>query len=332
MKVTNQSNMHYLKVGIAFIFFGIFTANAQYTETINSNRPGESQGAYAVGKNVLQLEAGGYLGNDNHTLFNSDTDILGASYGIRFGFLTEILELNLFSSFQDQVTSIPSGNSVDEFKVTNFKTNTIGGKFLIFDPNISVKKREVNLYSWKANQRMDLRSLIPAVSVYGGANFSWWENPYMFEGEFSISPKAAIITQNNWGRWVLVMNFIADKFTEEYPSYGGVFTLTHAVTPRFAVFGEFQTYISDLYADELLRGGAAYLFGKDFQVDISGLVNFKDTPSRWQVAAGVSYRFDFHEDDEYIEDTYEGKRNQRGEELEETGFYKEKEEENGSGK
>ena len=105
--------MHYLKVGIAFIFFGIFNANAQYTETINSNRPGESQGAYAVGKNVLQLEAGAYFGNDNHSLFNSDTDILGASYGLRYGFLTEILELNFFGSFQDQVTSIPVGNSVD---------------------------------------------------------------------------------------------------------------------------------------------------------------------------------------------------------------------------
>jgi len=322
--------MHYLKVGIAFIFFGIFNANAQYTETINSNRPGESQGAYAVGKNVLQLEAGGYFGSNNHSLFNSETDILGASYGFRFGFLTEILELNFFGSLEDQVTSIPVGNSVDEFKTTNFKTNTIGAKFLLLDPSVSVKEREVNLYSWKANQRMDLRSLIPAISVYGGANFSWWDNPYMFEGESSISPKAAIITQNNWGRWVLVMNFIADKFTEEFPSYGGIFTLTHAVTPKFAVFGEFQTYISDIYADELVRGGAAYLLSKDFQLDISGLVNFKDTPSRWQAAAGISYRFDFHEDDEYIEDTYEGKRNKRGEELEETGFYKEDEEGDGS--
>ncbi|WP_051935923.1 transporter [Salegentibacter sp. Hel_I_6] len=315
--------MHSLKVGIAFIFFGIFTANAQYTETINSNRPGESQGAFAVGKNVLQLEAGGFLGNDNHSLFNSDTDILGASYGLRFGFLTEILELNYFGTFQDQLTTIPFGNSEDEFRTSNFTSNTIGAKFLLFDPNVSLKERKVNLYSWKANQRMNFRSLIPAVAIYAGANFSWWENPYMFEGESVISPKAAVITQHNWERWVLVMNFIADKFTEEYPSYGGVFTLTHAITPKFAVFGEFQTYISNLYSDELLRGGAAYLIGKDFQLDISGLVNFKDTPSRWQVAAGVSYRFDFHEDDEYIQDNYEGNRNQRNQEIEETGFYKE---------
>jgi hypothetical protein len=217
------------------------------------------------------------------------------------------------------------GGITKELDITNFRSNTFGAKFLLFDPNVSVKEKKVNLYSWKANQRFNWRTLIPAVSVYGGANLLWWENPYKFEGESAISPKASIITQNNWGQWVLVMNFIADKFTEEFPSYGGIFTLTHAITPEFAIFGEFQTYISDLYADDLVRGGAAYLFAKDFQVDISGLVNFKDTPSRWQVAAGVSYRFDFHKDDEYIEDTYEGKRDKRGKELKEKGFYKQNE-------
>ena len=31
---------------------------SQYTEVINSNRPGTSQGAFSVGKNVLQFELG----------------------------------------------------------------------------------------------------------------------------------------------------------------------------------------------------------------------------------------------------------------------------------
>ena len=100
--------MHPLKLLLFVFFCGIFISHAQYTETINSNRPGESQGAFAVGKNVLQLEAGPYMGNDNHILFNSDSDILGASYGLRFGFLTEILELNYFGSFQQEVTTLTS--------------------------------------------------------------------------------------------------------------------------------------------------------------------------------------------------------------------------------
>ncbi|HEY9183950.1 MAG TPA: transporter [Salegentibacter sp.] len=304
-------------VSFLFIFSMVFQTRAQYTETINSNRPGESQGAFAVGKNVLQLEAGAYMGNDNHSLFYTDTDILGASYGLRFGFLTEILELNFFGSFQQEKSLLSRGVIEEEYERANFKQNTIGAKFLLFDPHRSLEEDKPNLYSWKANQGFKWKTLIPAVSVYAGANFSWWDNPYMFQGESGISPKAAIITQNNWGRWVLVINLIADKFTEEFPTYAGIVTLTHAVTPKFAVFGEYQGLISDIYADDLFRGGAAYLFGNDFQLDISAMVNVKDTPSRWQVAAGISYRMDMHKDEEYIEEEGESRwRYEEGEFIE----------------
>ena len=41
-----------------FILISNFSVFAQYTDVINSNRPGISQGAFAVGKNVLQFELG----------------------------------------------------------------------------------------------------------------------------------------------------------------------------------------------------------------------------------------------------------------------------------
>jgi hypothetical protein len=298
----------------------LFNVNAQYTETINSNRPGESQGGFAVGKGVLQLEAGAYMGNDDHALYRQEADILGAMYGLRFGFLTENLELNFFGSFQDQTTTLIIGNREQESGIRNFRTNTIGAKYLVYDPYKNAEEEKPNLYSWKANRRFKWKTLIPAISVYGGANFSFGDNPYLYPGESNYSPKAAIITQNNWGRWVLVMNFIADKFTEEFPSYGAIVTVTHAVTPKFAVFGEYQGYISDIYADDILRGGAAYLILDDLQLDISGLVNFKDTPSRWQIAGGFSYRFDFHSDDEILEDSYDKASDKRRQRTRNSGF------------
>jgi hypothetical protein len=33
---------------------------AQYTDQINSNRPGETMSAFSVGKSVIQLETGAY--------------------------------------------------------------------------------------------------------------------------------------------------------------------------------------------------------------------------------------------------------------------------------
>lgn len=307
---------------ILFTFMGL-SVKAQYTETLNSNRPGESQGAFAVGTGVYQLEVGGFYGNDEHALFKTNTHLWGADYALRVGILAEILELNIIGSYQSETTTLQIANRDEKFKRSNFKQNTIGGKFLLYDPYKNADDKP-NLYSWKANQRFKWKKLIPAIAIYGGGNISFWDNPYTYEGEANFSPKAALITQNNWGRWVFVMNFIADKFTEQYPTYAGIATLTHAVTSKFAIFGEYQAIVSDIYADDIVRGGAAYLFTKDFQVDISGLINFKDTPQRWQVAAGVSYRLDRHQEEEYDQDSQEG--NHRRVRSEKRGLFGKKKE------
>lgn len=301
---------------LIFTLLGI-TANAQYTETINSNRPGNSQGAFSVGTGVLQLEAGGYYGNDNHEILGTDTKILGTDYELRYGFLFEALEINLSGSFQAETTTIKVGANDVDYKRSNFRNNTLGIKYLIFDPLKSITPDKVDIRSWKNNQKFKWKTLIPAVSAYAGANFYMKDNPFLYEGEGQISPKFALITQNNWrGGWVLVMNFIADKMTEDFPTFQGIITLTHAFTPQFAGFIEYNGLISDIYADDLGRLGAAYLISDDFQVDISGLMNFKDTPSRWQVAAGISYRLDMHKKDEYLDDSFEGsRRRKRTEEM-----------------
>lgn len=288
---------------ISFLLFlsGNFLATAQYTETINSNRPGNSQGAFAVGPRVLQLESGGKFGNDQHELLQTDTDLWGIDYSVRYGFLFEELEINLMGTFLDQTTSYVVGADTEAYGIRNFESNAIGLKYLVYDPNKDGTEKKPNLYSWRANQRFDWSVFIPAVALYGGANFSFGDNPYLEENQKEFSPRAAVITQNNWGPWVLVLNLIADRIGDESPTYSGIATLTHSFSSKFAMFGEFQTIISDIYSDEIARGGFAYLFHKNFQADISGLINFKDTPSRWQVAAGLSYRFDWHKQDQYLE-------------------------------
>lgn len=291
---------------ILLLFSGTF-ARAQYTETINSNRPGASQGAFSVGTNVLQIEAGGYLGKEKHNLRITDTDILGADYSLRYGLFFEALEVSLMGAFQAENTTIRIGARDEEFKRSNFRSNTLGLKYMVFDPHVSIAPDKPNLYSWKANQRFKWKTLIPAVAVYAGANFSFGENPYLEPGESNFSPKVALITQNNWrGGWVFVTNIIADKLTEDEPSFTGMLTLTHTFTQKFAGFLEYQAIMSNVYADDIFRTGLAYLVNDDLQFDISGLINFKNTPSRWQVAAGFSYRFDMHSQDEFLGDSDEG--------------------------
>lgn len=286
--------MKFTKTCFVFLMFSSIL-HAQYTETINSNRPGASFGSYSVGTNVIQAEVGVGFGNDDHSLLRTETDNLFFDYALRYGLLFEELELILEGRFVSAEQTLSFGGGVSEF--SNFETNTFGAKYLVYDPNKKRQKEGPNLYSYHANHSVQWKDLVPAISIYAGANLLFGDNPFMFQDEPNISPKFAISTQNNFGRTVLVTNLIVDKITTDFPSYSGIFTLTHALNNRFSVFGEFQTIIGDIYSDELVRAGGAFLFNKDFQLDIFGLANFKDTPQRWLVGLGLSYRLDmFHKD------------------------------------
>ena len=77
------------------LFSGLFSFS-QYTEVINSNRPGSSHGAFSVGVNVLQFETGISGQTLKHSnLNNSQTEGLNFNYVFRYGFLNEKLEVFL---------------------------------------------------------------------------------------------------------------------------------------------------------------------------------------------------------------------------------------------
>ncbi|OAD92572.1 hypothetical protein A7A78_01305 [Aequorivita soesokkakensis] len=286
---------------LSFITFS--NVSAQYTEMINTNRPGGSQGAFSVGTNVLQFESGISYGKEKHELLKTETNGLAIDYSVRYGFWKERLEVSLMGEYQsNKVTDNRSAVS-REYSLSNFKSNTLGAKYLIYDP---YRKRDLegpNLYSWKANNKTQWADLIPAISIYAGANFDFADNPFTPEAESKISPKLVLSTQNNFiGGWVFVTNIIVDRVTTDFPTYGYILTLTHATNRYFSVFLENQGLKSDFYSDQLIRGGAAALVNGNLQVDLSLTYSFKDTPSKFYGRAGVAYRFDMHDKDEYLED------------------------------
>src|SRR5690606_39181915 len=190
-----------------------------------------------------------------------------------------------------------------EYSLSNFKSNTLGAKYLIYDP---YRKRDLegpNLYSWKANNKTQWADLIPAISIYAGANFDFADNPFTPEAEGKISPKFVLSTQNNWiGGWVFVTNLIVDRVTTDYPTYGYIVTLTHATNRYFSIFLENQGFKSDFYSDQLVRGGAAVLVNKDFHVDLSRPCSRQDAPSMLYGRVGAPDRVDMHKQDEYLQD------------------------------
>ena len=299
--MNNKPKMKSIKTYLLLFVCLVFSTNAfsQYTEVINSNRPGVSSSAFAVGTNVIQLEVGPYILKETHTPLNYEVSGFGIDFTVRYGLLLSELEINIQGTYQnDTFTDNRSTISVEN-KRSNFKSFAIGAKYLVFDPYKNAEEDKPNLYSWKANHRFKWKSLIPAVAVYAGVNFDTKNNPYVAPGVEGISPKIMIATQNNFaGGWVFVLNLIKDRIGTDQSDFQYILTVTHSFNPKWVVFGEAHGISSDFYADNLIRFGGAYLLSKDFQLDTAVTFNTKDTPSVFNVNFGASYRFDFHKDKE----------------------------------
>ena len=89
----------------AIVVFLPFLGISQYTDVINSNRPGLSVSAYAVGKNVIQLETGLLYEQSDHSLLNTQSNLWGADISLRYGLLIESLEINYEGTFQNKKTT-----------------------------------------------------------------------------------------------------------------------------------------------------------------------------------------------------------------------------------
>ena len=261
----------------------------QHTDQINSNRPGETMSAFAVGKSVVQVETGVFGIQESHSTLNYDAMGMGLDLSVRWGVLDERLEV--IGDFQYQYETFdPSISNPDK---SAMKQTIIGAKYLLYDP-FKGYKRKINIRSWKANHSFNWRQFIPAVSAFAGANFTFEDNPYYFSSSSTISPKLMLITQNHLGNgsWVFVTNFYADYIGTIYPTYGYGITLTKGFNTKWSGFVENQGFMSDFYSDTLFRGGAAYLIHKNLQVDVSISTNIKDTPSILYGGIGCSWRYD----------------------------------------
>lgn len=293
---------------IIIVLLATNNSYSQYTDVINSNRPGVSKSAFSVGTNVLQFEVGPYILNEKHTPLNYEVSGFGIDFAARYGLFLEQLEVNIEGTYQNDKVKDFRSIIPSEDKRGNFRYLTLGVKYLVFDPYKNAEENKPNLYSWKANRQFKWKSLIPAVGVYLGANFDSEDNifiPYVapkytkpyFEGGFS--PKMMVSTQNNFASgWVFVMNYSLNRFTTDFSEFQYILTLTKSVSDQWVVFGEAQGISGDYYADNLFRLGGAYLWNQNFQLDTALTFNTKDTPSVFSVNLGASYRFDFHKDKE----------------------------------
>ena len=324
---------------ILILILNSISIKSQYTDQINSNRPGASIGAFAVGKNVIQFESGVEYRSYKHSGYNSSTFNSGNAFlSVRWGFLFEQLELTYegvygFGSLNSKVTSPNS-----KYYLNGMLQNFVGLKFLVFDP--FKKERKVNVYSWKANNRFKIRELLPAISITVGPNINFEkENPFPYGNIFSklykpiffqnigdkvdeepfFHLRGTIATQSHFlSTWVLVTNFSYNRYLSDYVEKNYILTLTHNFRPSWSIYIENEGSYSDLYRMTIFRTGVAFLFSNNLHFETSLGMNIKESPSLVFANFGASYRLDFHKDYESSAEIEDKKLKKEEKELKKT--------------
>lgn len=282
-----------MKLRITLILFILTRViYAQYTEVINSKRPGFSESPFGLGTKVYQIESGLFYEYDkNPNLFHVKKS-RGIDLFLRSGFIWEKFEINANFKLQkdDLIQNSFTGSTSSIGGINQF---TIGAKYLFYMPKYKDPSKEIR--SWKRKMAYDWKRLIPSVGLYIGYNTNLISSNY--KAIFS-SPKAAILLQNDFSnRLILVTNIVGNYLTlKGKRSLGYIATITYSVTPKLSFFGEHQAMYSSNSNKIDFGGGIAYLLDKDFQLGINIRTDNQFDYLNIYGAIGLSYRIDKHKD------------------------------------
>jgi len=287
---------------VIIVLIGFQHLNAQYTDIINSKRPGFAESPYSVGSNVYQFEAGLFYKDNNNESNLARINTFGGELFFRASPLVERLELNLNIAYQTDEIKNPFG---DNYNIGGVSDLHFGAKYLIYQQEYTDKSKEIR--SWKKRTSFDIKRLIPSVAIYGGINSNFISEDYKPE---NTTFKAAILLQNDFtNKLVLLTNLIIDDIGSEIDEidnddivtenieYAYIISMTYAININWSFFieniGKYEESFSPEYQ---LGAGVAYLISPDLQVDASIRTNLFENYSYIFASTGVSWRLDRHQD------------------------------------
>ncbi|PCH76416.1 MAG: hypothetical protein COB98_06285 [Flavobacteriaceae bacterium] len=277
---------------ISLLCFSSYWAEAQYTEILNSKRPGFSESPYSIGTGVYQVELGMFYKKNAKTTTFGTPRTIGSHLFLRTGQFFERLEFNIDLAYQQDERVFYNVFSTS-YKTHGLSRFTAGVKYMIYAQKFTDKSKEIR--SWKRKFAFDWKRLIPSVGLYAGLNTNMLGEKFKEEG---MSPKLALLLQNDFtDRLILITNIIADKFTLKHPEYGYITTITYAASERISMFVENQgVFIKDQNNDFQIGAGLAYLASRNLQFDASIRTNLDKGYTYTYLALGASWRLDLHKD------------------------------------
>ena len=283
--------MNRLYLFIMSFFTGSVMVFAQYTDVINSNKPGFSESPYSVGRGVYQFESNIFLRNTAINPTFSKPQSLGIDLLFRTSFFLDKLELNAQLTYQKDKIAFKNIFTSHYF-TSGLSRMTIGGKYLVYQQTYKDMSKEIR--SWKRKNAFDITRLIPSVAVYLGMNTDFVNDIHKTG---SITPKVGILLQNNLSRnFNVITNFYYDNIGEDFAQYSYIVTLTQSFSNRWSAFFENQMVFQKYQNNINLGAGLAYLYSRNLQFNTSARFLFEGETQGYYAGLGISYRIDKHQD------------------------------------
>lgn len=281
--------------------------NAQYTDIINSKRPGNSESPYGIGTDVFQVETGLFYGYTNSDETFARVDPRGASLFLRYSKFQERFEINsqiIYQQNELQFNNVFTSST----KISGISEFNVGVKYLIYQRDYIDQSKEIR--SWKKRTQFDKNRWIPSVGIYIGVNTNLVNDDYKAN---DISPRIALLLQNNFSdRLNLITNIGAYKITGDSSVYSYIVTMTYAMNELLSIFVENQGDFSTTDNNFQIGTGIAYLYSNDLQFDLSGRAKLDTVNPGFIVGLGAAWRLDRHRDPLMETNQYGSRKNGNG--------------------
>lgn len=240
----------------------VFTAQAQYGESIRSGRPGQAIGPFTVGKGIFQQQSG----VDWNSYTGDGVDYQFTSYVLnnvfRYG-IGERTELGMGVDFQ---------SASEELIGTEFTSSGISA--------FSIRARRNLLVG---------EGFKPSIGLQANLGLPYLSDD--FKRDY-IAPKLILVTgQNITDKLGLTTNSgVAWNGFNDTRTYFYVLNLSYSITSKFGVFAEnYGTIVSGNF-DTKFDGGFDYFINNDLKLDLTAGYDKNEFVNEFFVSLGVSWR------------------------------------------
>ncbi|MCB0802457.1 MAG: transporter [Flavobacteriales bacterium] len=232
---------------------------AQFSETINSDRPGQANGASTLGKNVFQIQSGYNL----NTVKNGFSDMQNTNINnfFRFGLL-ERVELSALVNY----ASVKTKGLQSESSLSDFNDLQLGARFFL----------------------VENKGIIPALAVQSSVLFKLPNSLFPRE---KMGSNTIVATTNQISEWLSFNSnwiFLQEGNAPLHTSY--VANISFTISERIGTFIEMYGAISNYFTTSF-DAGFSYLINNDFQIDASaGIQDNSYTDTDYFIDLGISWR------------------------------------------